>query len=485
MIAGVSIIELLLKASAIVLAAIVVAAALRDRSASARHSLWMATAIALLALPLVCVTRILPSIDVLFPVSSGASEIGSAVRPLLEPLGGIARPVFSSSVGAKLNATVLREWQMILLFGWLVGTGTLLSWICLGHFNVARLVRRSRVNSRNDWTELSRNVCAELGVTRPVELRWVADIATPTAHGIVTPLLLLPLHAESWSAEERRLVLLHELAHVRRQDCLTQLISQVARAIWWPHPGAWYVVREIAREREAACDDTVLARGVHPRAYASFLLICAAGHRRVSVALAGIGFTKPSQLEGRIDGVLDPRKNRAPVSRPGGVLIGVASTMLVACIAAVRPAILDGASERSNPVAQRAQLSERVSAGVTVDGKNESATPKVHEGQGYEVLTRDATVTNGGAGTLELAGDELVYQFAGGPYGPISMKYPLAKVKSAKVVEGGILIDMIGRPADEPDSSARGRLWIENVERRAAIEIVRRIEEWRRRRGRL
>ena len=159
--------------------------------------------------------------------------------------------------------------------------------------------------------------------------------------------------------------------------------------------------------------------------------------------------------------------------------------MLAACIAAVRPAPLDGASERSNPVAQRTQRSARVSAGVTEDKQNESATRKVREGQGNGVLTRDATVANGGAGTLELTGDELVYQFAGGPYGPIRMEYPLAKVKSAKVVKGGILIDMIGRPSDEPDSSARGRLWIENVERRAAIEIVRRIEEWRRRRGRL
>jgi hypothetical protein len=83
---------------------------------------------------------------------------------------------------------------------------------------------------------------------------------------------VLPASADEWGDDRRRAVLLHELAHVARRDCLVQRIAACACAFYWPHPGVWWAARRLRTERELACDDRVLASGAAARDYAGHLL---------------------------------------------------------------------------------------------------------------------------------------------------------------------------------------------------------------------
>ena len=83
----------------------------------------------------------------------------------------------------------------------------------------------------------------------------------PIACGVIRPTVVLPAAADDWPDDRVRVVLLHELAHVRRRDCLTQAVADAACAVFWFNPLAWMAVRELRRERERACDDMVLAAG--------------------------------------------------------------------------------------------------------------------------------------------------------------------------------------------------------------------------------
>ena len=111
------------------------------------------------------------------------------------------------------------------------------------------------------WLPLAVELAAGLGITRRLTFLESARASMPMAAGIFTPSVLMPEDANRWPLERLRIVLLHELAHVKRRDCLTHVIAQLACALHWFNPLAWIAARHIRTERERACDDLVLACG--------------------------------------------------------------------------------------------------------------------------------------------------------------------------------------------------------------------------------
>jgi beta-lactamase regulating signal transducer with metallopeptidase domain len=115
--------------------------------------------------------------------------------------------------------------------------------------------------------------CAErMGVRRTVRLLRSREQTMPMASGIWRGTIVIPAIADTWTEDRRRAVLQHELAHVGRFDCLAQLVAAVVCAVYWVHPGVWWIARRLRVERELACDDRVLSAGANPRAYAGHLL---------------------------------------------------------------------------------------------------------------------------------------------------------------------------------------------------------------------
>ena len=111
-----------------------------------------------------------------------------------------------------------------------------------------------------------------MGVVRPVRLLRSREHNVPVALGTVRPSIVIPSIADTWSDDRRTAVMLHELAHVARYDCLTHTLAVAACAMYWFHPGVWWVARRLRVERELACDDRVIAAGTEPRDYAGHLL---------------------------------------------------------------------------------------------------------------------------------------------------------------------------------------------------------------------
>jgi hypothetical protein len=149
--------------------------------------------------------------------------------------------------------------------------------------------------------------------------------------------VLLPGDAGEWQAERRRVVLLHELAHIQRRDCLTQILAQAACALHWFNPLAWAAARRCAIERERACDDRVLESGTRASEYAGHLLDMARLlHCRQDWALAAVAMARRSHFEGRLLAILDPGLRRARSRRAAG-LTGVLLAAVALPLAAMRP----------------------------------------------------------------------------------------------------------------------------------------------------
>jgi hypothetical protein len=178
------------------------------------------------------------------------------------------------------------------------------------------LAKTARPAGNGAWGALAFALPHSLGLAGRVRILVSERATMPMAFGIFNPTVLLPSNVESWSYARRRDVLLHELAHVARRDCLTQLIAQTACALYWFDPLVWLASRALRGERERACDDAVVRAGARPSEYATHLLQVARDLRVPrTTALATVCMARRSQLSDRLLAILDERRNRRSVSR--------------------------------------------------------------------------------------------------------------------------------------------------------------------------
>jgi hypothetical protein len=216
--------------------------------------------------------------------------------------------------------------------GWLGGAVCLL-WFSLGWIAAARSVRRSRP-APPSWQLEVNALCERWRMTREVRLGLIEGVTSPLAVGLRRSTILLPDVATTWSAERRRAVLLHELAHVRRGDCPTQLVTQAACALYWFNPLVWLAAARLRAERERACDDEVLRTGTRPSEYAAHLLDIAKHLRPALRPSAALAMARPSLLEGRLLAVLSDRGARIPARATRWVIAVIMATTTAAVLGA-------------------------------------------------------------------------------------------------------------------------------------------------------
>lgn len=336
-----------LKATLILGVSALVVRALRQGSAATRHLVWTLGVLAVLALP--AVSALAPRWEVpLLPavVTGPAPESTMAMTPaaIEAPRTRIEAPTLRApSARPEPRAAAaptppapripLSPARLVALL-WVAGAAVVALPLLLGGIRVARLGRRSEPLASSAWAALVEDIAADLGLERPVRLLRGETGGMPMSWGVVRPAILLPADAEEWPEARRRAVLTHEMAHVKRHDCLTQALAHLACALYWFHPLVWVAARRLRSERELACDDLVLRCGASGPDYADHLLQLARSFRASRQPVwATVAMARPSQLEGRLLAILDPSLDRRGPSRAaaaftlamaGGLLIALA-----------------------------------------------------------------------------------------------------------------------------------------------------------------
>jgi Flp pilus assembly protein TadD len=154
--------------------------------------------------------------------------------------------------------------------------------------------------------------------------------------GAFAPRIVLPSGAQHWSRERMSVVLLHEVAHIRRRDCVFMLFAQMVSAVMWFHPAVVRLSRDVRRESERSCDDLVLATGIRGSDYAEHLVsIARLSVRRDSLSGAALAFAARSTLEQRVASILGARPRRLDPRAIGAT--AAAAVALFAGTAAVHP----------------------------------------------------------------------------------------------------------------------------------------------------
>jgi beta-lactamase regulating signal transducer with metallopeptidase domain len=241
-----------------------------------------------------------------------------------EPAAGDA--VWPSWLGGRPADAIFVLWLM----GFVAAIGLLAASLGRG----VAMVRRARPVEDAAWLddlEWHRNF---FGIRRRVRLLESSLARAPMTGGLWRPVVIVPEGAAAWSPVLRRLVLLHELVHIRRHDVVRHLVARAGVALYWFHPLAWLAARSSAVAREQACDEEVVRLGVKPSVYASHLLELAEalGHGRLPAA--ALPMIQRSQLEKRLMTILDadsrPRAARVSTLAAGlMVLISVSAGVAV------------------------------------------------------------------------------------------------------------------------------------------------------------
>lgn len=332
--------------SAVLTATWVWASLPRRRSAALRHLVWSLGSASVLILPLF--SAVLPGWNLLphlgetqfSLVGPTAAWMSAALSPeapgreglppnatatdMEDPGATRGDPVSHSQPEALVSSGLRFPWRGWLLLVWLSIAALLLIPLGLGHLSLWWLERRSARMEQSCWSAMSDQLAQQLGLRRPVELLVSQRRTMPMIWGLWRTRLLLPLEALGWPADRARAVLLHELAHAQRWDCLTQTIAQMACALHWFNPLVWIAWRKIQTEREQACDDLVLSTGTKPSAYAEQLLHIALKMPAVRFRAAAIAIASSSRLEGRLLAILDASRNRKAVTRLSVLLASTA-----------------------------------------------------------------------------------------------------------------------------------------------------------------
>lgn len=311
--------------------ALVAAVALRRRSAEGRALIWRSAIIALL---LVYVGHQLSFhwMDWALPSALAA------------PLVALGRVQVTS---ATMQATMIEASQptfgvvaivRLLLATYVLGVAIVLLPTLIALMRLRRVLGRAVALNDTSWLTPLSNAASSVGVGRHVRLFASDDVVVPMTIGFLRPVIALPSAAQRWDVSQRHIVLMHELAHVRAGDWLFNLVGRIVCALYWFHPGVWWISRRLHDDCELACDDHVIELGVRRSEYAELLVEAAERliHGSPIPATAALAFAERGGLRARLAAVLDVGHVTKPLARRWVAVAGMATLIVAAPTSAVR-----------------------------------------------------------------------------------------------------------------------------------------------------
>lgn len=294
------------------LCASLLARALRPRGHATRWAWLAAMAIPVLAPVGAWFAPVAPAVPALRPQAT----IDLSALPGPTPAAAPARWL-DLSIDPLATATQPR-WDALAMRAWAASTLAAVLWIAATRGLVAWRRRR--------WQE------REL---HGVRVLMSADFG-PAVVGTFSPRVVIPRWVRGLEATQQRLILAHELAHLRARDplLLDAALLLVAAAPW--NPVLWWQLRELRLAIEFDCDQRVLAAGASPADYASTLLDCSL-QRCAPFAVTAAMAEPASTLERRIEAMTSPRP--AGWSLAASLcLLGAAATAIAATAMPTPPA---------------------------------------------------------------------------------------------------------------------------------------------------
>ena len=275
----------------IVIAALVAAAdkVLHKASPAVRYRLFFLALLFMLLAPALTSLSGVPAV-----ATTNATRIAPD-RVSAEVAAATPRSAVDSGPKAAWLETIEVSTQYMVPF-WMIGVFAMtLRWAGASYV-LRRRVRRSSPAGEH-WREIVDNISRALQIGRVVRVLQAEWLTAPATIGWISPVLLLPISALSGlPPEQLEAIIAHELAHIRRNDYLANLVQVVAETLLFFHPAVWWLSGRIREEREELCDAIAVGYCGNPQLYAHALLALEQSQTAPSLIMAADGGSLPQRI---------------------------------------------------------------------------------------------------------------------------------------------------------------------------------------------
>jgi len=246
---------------------------------------------------------------------------------------GRAAPAAEQAARSAFNVETSAIPALALTATWLVVSSVMLVRLAAS-CAATRSLRTSAREADPETASQCRALAARMGVRAPPVLRSPL-VTSPCLVGLCRPAILLP-DTQDGGGTAGSPILVHELAHLARNDCLWNLLSRLGLAILFFQPLLWALRRRMVRTAEEVCDDYVIDFGFDSRDYACCLAELAERFRAPSPAAAVAMASLRSWLARRVVRILDtarPLSTRARLRALVAIaLVGIVATTFVGMV---------------------------------------------------------------------------------------------------------------------------------------------------------
>jgi beta-lactamase regulating signal transducer with metallopeptidase domain len=266
-------------------------------------SLWIGAIVSVLAAILFSFTRksaharyiiaalalatIFISTVIVFVSTSNGSHPAYGYNPLISDAGGVQQTseylhpgrlsegfnvrtlIRELSAGAERLFIDHSEWIVLL---WLIGVVILGVKFTGGYIYASRFSTRSTTDLPAIWAARIGKIAGKINLQKKIRTVKSLKVKVPMVTGWLRPVLILPASLLSGiPADQLEAIIAHELAHIKRNDYLVNIIQSLVEIIMFYNPAIWWLSKILRRERENCCDDIALEAGTKSVVYAKAL----------------------------------------------------------------------------------------------------------------------------------------------------------------------------------------------------------------------
>ncbi len=314
----------ILKGSLILMLALICVRLWRKGSAAMRHLVLGLALTANIILPLAAVLAptwqapVLPLVSAQWQFDLAAPTVGTIDettvvqgRAASGELAGADISLFASpAVSPDVPPAI--PWGTWLIWLWIAGAALVTGRLIIALAVVGRILVKAHPLDDSAGLAMARRCREQTGVRHEVPLLISERATVPFTWGWLRPRIILPADSRQWTDRKLEIVMLHELAHIRRWDALSTGIAQLAVIVYWFNPLLWLARRTLLIERERASDDCVLGADVRASEYAGCLLEIARAVRNCRwLPELQVAMAQSTKLEERIMAIVTGPRHRS------------------------------------------------------------------------------------------------------------------------------------------------------------------------------